>query len=159
MVLIEDELPRGNWRLGRIQELVLSEDGEIRSAKVLLPTNKLIGRPLNLLYPIECPANDTTTDEDNSDRWRDIPNDGTQYSQQNEPRPKRQAATRARDRIKKSSKWHLIPWRECHGFSVILLFYYANCCYVHIFRHFKYCFSNLIQHTDMSIWIVMISII
>lgn len=101
MVLVKDDLPRGNWRLGRIQELVQSEDGEIRSAKVLLPTNKLIGRPLNLLYPIECPANETNTDEDNAKSDRGISNDGTQDNQQNEPPPKRQAAIKARDRITK----------------------------------------------------------
>ena len=104
MVLIKDVLPRGYWRLGRIQELVQSEDGELRSAKVLLPSNKLIGRPLNLLYPIECQANDTNTEEDSSDGGRSISNNGTQDNQQNEPRPKRQAARKAQDRIKQTLK-------------------------------------------------------
>ena len=54
-VLIKDELPRGSWRLGGIEELVNIRDGEIRSAKVLLPSRKVIERPLKLLYPIECP--------------------------------------------------------------------------------------------------------
>ena len=104
VVLIKDELPRGKWRLGRIQELVQSEDEGFRSAKLLLPSNKLIGRSLNLLYPIECPANDTNTEEDNAERGRAISNNGTQDNQQNEPRPKRQTARKAQDRIKQTLK-------------------------------------------------------
>ena len=54
VILIKDELPRGSWRMGRIQEVIKSRDGQVRSAKVLLPSNRVIGRPLNLLYPVEC---------------------------------------------------------------------------------------------------------
>ena len=50
VVLIKDNLPRGSWRMGRIQELVNSRDGHVRSAKVLLPSNRMVGRPLNLIY-------------------------------------------------------------------------------------------------------------
>ena len=75
VVLIKDDLPRGKWRIGKIHELIKSRDGEARSAKVLLPSQKIMGRPLNLLFPLECPAernqylnNDTgngnTTDKD-----------------------------------------------------------------------------------------------
>lgn len=51
VILIKDDLIRGSWRLGRIQELIKSRDGQIRSARVLLPSNKIIGRPLSLLFP------------------------------------------------------------------------------------------------------------
>ena len=33
--------------------MVKSGDGEIRSAKVSLPSDKVLGRPLDLLYPID----------------------------------------------------------------------------------------------------------
>ena len=56
VILIRDNLPRGSWKMGRIHELNNSKDGQIRSAKVLLPSKKIIGRPLNVLYPIECPV-------------------------------------------------------------------------------------------------------
>ena len=47
VVQIKDDLPRGSWRLGQIQELIKSRDGQCRSARVLLASNKVIGRPLN----------------------------------------------------------------------------------------------------------------
>ena len=59
VVLIKDNLPRGSWRMGRIRELVNSRDGHVRSAKVLLPSNRMVGRPLNLLYPVECQVTET----------------------------------------------------------------------------------------------------
>lgn len=98
VVLIKDDLPRGNWRLGRIQELIKSVDGEIRSAKVLLPSNKVIGRPLNLLYPIECPIERGGTDTDTHES--DFSKGETQDNEHNVERPKRQAAIRALEQIK-----------------------------------------------------------
>ncbi|MCP3666691.1 MAG: hypothetical protein GY696_30035 [Gammaproteobacteria bacterium] len=42
IVLIQEpNLPRGCWRLGRIQELIQSGDEAIRSAKIRLPNGKL----------------------------------------------------------------------------------------------------------------------
>nr|XP_022295062.1 uncharacterized protein LOC111105185 [Crassostrea virginica] len=54
VVLIKDDLPRGSWKVGRLCELTVSEDGEIRSEKVLPLTKRTLNRPLNLLYPTEC---------------------------------------------------------------------------------------------------------
>ncbi|VDI75589.1 Hypothetical predicted protein [Mytilus galloprovincialis] len=53
VVLIKDNLPRSTWRMGRIVKLISSNDGEIRSAKVQVSTGLILGRPLNLLYPLE----------------------------------------------------------------------------------------------------------
>jgi len=55
IVLIHDDLPRGTWKMGKICELNTSYDGQIRAAKVLTANGRIIGRPLNLLYPVECP--------------------------------------------------------------------------------------------------------
>ena len=98
IVLIKDELPRGSWRIGRIVELVKSGDDEIRSAKVLLPSRKVLGRPLKLLYPIECPLG-------NEEHLIDRNNKNSQGESKDNAktmvRPKRQAAIRALDNIKR----------------------------------------------------------
>ena len=48
-MLLKEDLPRGVWKMAKITELILSNDGKIRGAKVLLPTTKVLNRPLNLL--------------------------------------------------------------------------------------------------------------
>ena len=68
VVLIKDDLPRGRWRLGRIQELIKSRDGQCRSARVLLASNKVIDRPLNILYPIKCLATKMNRDSQNQSK-------------------------------------------------------------------------------------------
>jgi hypothetical protein len=40
--------------MGKVLELVKSRDGYKRSAKVTLPSGKVLGRPINLLYLVEC---------------------------------------------------------------------------------------------------------
>ena len=62
--------------MGRIKELVNSGDGEVRSAKIVLPNNKVIGRPLNLFFPIECPTTEEAIEsiqsyDDVNDRKQD----------------------------------------------------------------------------------------
>lgn len=54
VVLLKEDLPRGVWKMGKITELISSSDGKFRAAKVLLRTKKVLKRPLNLLYPLEC---------------------------------------------------------------------------------------------------------
>ena len=58
IVIVHDEsLPRGLWKLGRIQELLIGQDGLPRSALVRVATRDqqytLLKRPLQLLYPLE----------------------------------------------------------------------------------------------------------
>ena len=58
IVLIKDDLPRGMWKIRKIIELTVSSDGKVRSAKIMLPTNKTLNRTLNFLYPLECRDSD-----------------------------------------------------------------------------------------------------
>ena len=53
VVLIKDSLPRGNWRLGKITELIKSADGQIGSTKIQTKSGNTLNRPLKLLVPLE----------------------------------------------------------------------------------------------------------
>lgn len=64
-MLVKDEIPRGCWKLAKIVSLASSRDGEIRSAKIQLPSGQVIGRPLNLLYPLEISEKGDTNDPKN----------------------------------------------------------------------------------------------
>ncbi len=44
------------WKIGRIEKLIQSKDGRMRSAEVVLPNRTTIVRPINLLYPLEVAA-------------------------------------------------------------------------------------------------------
>lgn len=108
VVLIKDELPRGRWRMGRVRELIKSRDGQVRSAKVLLPSNRIIGRPLNLLYPVECqvtepdqiPEGNSSTTTRNGDTPELVKTD----QQTNLGRPFRLAACKDKQKISEQLK-------------------------------------------------------
>ncbi|WKX93844.1 hypothetical protein Q1695_011255 [Nippostrongylus brasiliensis] len=71
VVLIEQDLiPRGCWPYGKVVEIIPSQDGLVRSAKILMPNHRVIQRPLNKIYPLEIrsidekPAGEIPTDKD-----------------------------------------------------------------------------------------------
>ena len=78
VVLIEEDgKKRNNWRLGRIDEVVVGKDGIVRGANVKTAKGK-IGRPLQKLYPLEVredpqPADDS--DSVDTDSPLSVPND------------------------------------------------------------------------------------
>ena len=53
VIIHNDNLPRSLWRIGRIENLLISKDSEIRGAEVRTPSQKVLKRPINKLYPIE----------------------------------------------------------------------------------------------------------
>ena len=54
-MLIRDNLPHSQWKVGKIVDLFVGRDQRIRSAKVFVLPHSYLHRPLSLLYPIECP--------------------------------------------------------------------------------------------------------
>jgi len=48
--------------MGKIAELVTGRDQKVRSARVLVSPHKYLHCPLNLLYPIDCPADKSNGD-------------------------------------------------------------------------------------------------
>ena len=102
VVLIKDDLPRGNWRIGKITELMTSFDEQVRAARIMLASKRIISRSINLLYPTECSRETDRNQEGNDDR--------TQLSQTSDnnaeivrQRPKREAANRALQKIREQS--------------------------------------------------------
>ena len=57
IVLLKENVPRGCWKLDKVVNLFSSRDGLVRSAEVLLSSGRIIGRPLNLLCPIQISGN------------------------------------------------------------------------------------------------------
>ena len=51
--IADDHLPRSQWKIGRIVELIYSADNLCRSVKLLLPGGRFMNRPIKLLYPLE----------------------------------------------------------------------------------------------------------
>ena len=100
--------PDGTWKLAKVKELIQSNDGQTRSATVILPSERLLIRPLNLLFPLECSSSepigdgsvvndDCTKDKNTSDDV--LPTDDT-------VRPQRRAALKARDWLRGLSQVH-----------------------------------------------------
>ena len=98
IVLIHDQTPHGSWKIGMVNKLISSHDGQIRAAVVKLPSRKMLTRPLKLLYPIECFDKDdskndkpTVTDQGHINQNKTLPVPRTP--------PKRQAALRAKTQL------------------------------------------------------------
>ncbi|XP_020914628.1 uncharacterized protein LOC110252203 [Exaiptasia diaphana] len=90
-VLIHDSLPRGSWRLGMVNELITSKDGQIRSAKVTLPSKNILTRPINLLYPLEC-----SSEKDSIVKYQVLDKLNDVLPPQASIRPSRRAAEKAK---------------------------------------------------------------
>ena len=59
IIIVKDKnLPRSNWKLGRILCLIPSSDFKVRSAEILLPGQSIISQAINYLYPLEIPSFD-----------------------------------------------------------------------------------------------------
>ena len=104
VIIRDDHVSRGVWKLGRIEMVVEGADGNIRTAKVQLPSNKCVLRAINQLYPLEVPNLDH--DKELSSRQTSKLTDELVDSDQSaehmkfdSKRPTRQAAIIARQRI------------------------------------------------------------
>ncbi|TKR72091.1 hypothetical protein L596_019604 [Steinernema carpocapsae] len=51
--LIEEDLPRNSWLLGRIESLIVGKDEKIRSVTLRLPSGNVVSRPVSKLAPLE----------------------------------------------------------------------------------------------------------
>ena len=63
VLIADDTVKRSQWRIGRITNLFVSNDGKSRSAELLTnDKGTVMNRPVNLLYPITIHKEPTKTD-------------------------------------------------------------------------------------------------
>lgn len=64
-VHIKKDSPQGQWKLGKLEQLIQNDDVEISAAKVRISNWSLNKRPLNVLHPMEL-AGINETDHSNN---------------------------------------------------------------------------------------------
>ena len=74
VVLIKENLSRGQWKVGVIHDLIQGKDKLVRSAKVMVSPRSYLHRALCLLYPIECPGERNMQHGNNDATKKDLPN-------------------------------------------------------------------------------------
>ena len=94
LVLIHDDTPRNQWKLGIIVQLQHGKDGLVRSVTLKTAKGNLLSRPIEKLYPIEVSA------EVIKDSHQDTQTEETSKT----TRPIRIAAKQAAQRIKEILK-------------------------------------------------------
>ena len=78
VVVVHDEhLPRGLWKLGKIMSVMKGQDGYIRGATVRIGNKDgqkvLLNRPIQLLYPLEVQSEESVSEEDHGSESSDEP--------------------------------------------------------------------------------------
>lgn len=109
IVQIKDAAPRGTWKIGRIVEMIKSQDGEERAARILMPNKNVLQRSIVHLYPLECDEderdNKDQRDDNQQQHVQDATSSAADYNESNDiehsntNRPRRRPAQEARDRI------------------------------------------------------------
>ena len=113
VVVHSENQPRGFWKLAKVEETIIGRDGKIRGAilKVSSSNGKpvTLQRPLALLYPLEVNCQDQNTTEANpsenqteesEDPTEQGLSEGVPREETTSGRPRREAASRAEERVK-----------------------------------------------------------
>ena len=93
VLLYEEKQPRQKWLLGKTVDLIPSQDGQIREARVLLGKSRnTVDRPVNRLHPLETNFKFVLKDS-LQNKVQEVMKEGT-------CRPKREAAELAKVRMR-----------------------------------------------------------
>lgn len=102
VIVHDDHLPRGLWKLGSIQEVMVGQDGLIRGAVVRVASRDrqhlYLRRPIQLLYPLEVRCKQPSSIPESQVRIppEEVIPDGNEQLRPNS-RPKRAASKRAEE--------------------------------------------------------------
>lgn len=58
VLLLDDQLPRGCWKMVLVDKISLGEDGRVRQALVRVPGGSILKRPVSKLLPLELESTD-----------------------------------------------------------------------------------------------------
>lgn len=81
IIQLKEDLTRGARKMRKIVELIPSDDGMIRAAKILLGTKNTLNQSLNLLFPLQCNNKNediTNVDKRQNNEINNNPNDSDQ---------------------------------------------------------------------------------
>lgn len=99
VVLLEENLPRGQWRLAKVVQLIPSNDNQIRAVKIKTPSGKILCRSPRCLFPIETSV--SVDNDNNCDSIVPDSNDDNDATTSQPPvKTRRQAAVSARNFIR-----------------------------------------------------------
>ena len=70
---IKDSTPRGTWKIRRIVEMIKSQDGEERAARIMIHNKNILQRLITHLYPIEGHEEQTQTPLNENPDGQQIP--------------------------------------------------------------------------------------
>ena len=64
VIIKEDDLPRGSWKMAKVQNLIEGDVDKLhRAATLLLPSGRIMKRPFRYIYPLEGTINDKIEDK------------------------------------------------------------------------------------------------
>lgn len=113
VVLIKDEeMPRGKWKLGKIVELVKGRDSQIRTAKVKTGDGTLLRRTLNMLCPLEI-GSDETQQEKQQLKAHKAQEDSRRPKERNQQKIDTKESVRLKTKQRKEThEEEGIPWKD-----------------------------------------------
>ena len=107
MVIVEDEaLPRGSWKMARIESLIQSDVDDLhRAANLITVSGKRLKRPFRVIYPLEgtnLVESDTENESTKPDKINVVDNSkANNYTLMKNARTIRRAAAIAREKMRR----------------------------------------------------------
>ncbi|VDK29656.1 unnamed protein product, partial [Anisakis simplex] len=76
VIVNEENVPRAEWKLGRITRVRKDEQGTVRTADILMPNGHILHRPVSMLFPLEISEEEQEPIVDSRERsFARLPND------------------------------------------------------------------------------------
>ena len=97
VVLLSDQIPRSQWKLAKIIELIPGKDGIVRAAQIRTSNGSILQRAIQHLYPLEIQDEESN---ENDEVTNDIQGDTDRVEAVPRSKPRREAAIDAMRKIR-----------------------------------------------------------